>query len=107
MNMRATAIPVQETKYLRSKVDGYVYIWTKALADRDDMMPCDKIPDDFKKEQNYANPKDLLDIRFMKKDEVMDEARVVWGVSFDRTLTSQTMKVKLRALRRDGKKEDS
>jgi len=99
MNMRARGIPVQETKYLRSKVDGYVYVWTQALSEREDMMPCEKMPDDFKKDHVYA-AEEQADIRFMKKAEVMDEARVVFGISLDRTLTAQRMKIELRKMRK-------
>jgi hypothetical protein len=34
----------QQTKYLRSRTDGTVYIWTETLAARDDMAPFDGAP---------------------------------------------------------------
>ncbi|MCK4826183.1 hypothetical protein KA005_61135 [bacterium] len=93
----------QISKYLQSTVDGYVYVWTPQLAERNDMVPCHELPDAFKKEQKFNEVLKPADIRFMKKDDVIEEARVVYGFTFEKGMTATKMKVILRKLRKDAK----
>lgn len=102
--------PAQQSKYLQSTVDGYVYIWTPQLALRTDMKPCDELPDSFKKQQNFNEALKPADIRFMKKDEVIEEARVVFGFTFEPDTdgnlpTATDMKKTLRKLRKEKKEK--
>ncbi len=101
-NFREPEPPRQTAPYLKGP-DGYIYVWTDLLALRGDMVPCYELPDSFKKEQNYNDNVPLKDIRFMKKEEVIEEARVKWGFTFPDDMTAKKMKPILRKLRKGEK----
>ncbi len=106
MGMRDEPVKKRKSKFLQSAVDGYVYVWTEALAEMPEMEPCDKIPDAFKKGQKFADEIKRGDIRFMIKAELSEEARVVYNHHFKIDDGIKKMRKKLRELRREAKQED-
>jgi len=98
---------IRKSKYLRQRSDGYVYPWTPHLAERvGEFDPVDELPDEFKKEQQYNDNVEPADIRFMRKEEILEEARIKYGVKL-KDKKSADMKIDLRALRKGSIPEDA